>query len=317
MSPVKLRVFGGCAATAGIVTLVGGFTTVAVARTSVGMLAPPMIEGTPYKGSVLTCVSAEPRDPALVGWLWRRDGVQIPDATTQTYVVAGTDVGHRVGCAETVTESGATNIASSVEVEIILVSVRIVSDTRGVQSGPTLTLRGAIVADGPAAAGMLLLITLHGSKGVTVAREPVPTDGRFSLSKTVWGLVPGRYPFRIEFVPADPELHQPAQQLVAVTATSPSTYPFARTVADRRPTIFDGLTPFWSDGRSCSVGCVPRGALQGWPLEPFHEQHPLRAGLNELRPSGFHVGVDIMAFENQKVYAIQSGYAHVISTSWH
>jgi hypothetical protein len=49
--------------------------------------------------------------------------------------------------------------------------------------------------------------------------------------------------------------------------------------------------------------------IPGWPLKPFHEQHAVRAGINELRPANFHVGVDIQADNFEPVYAIQSGTA--------
>ncbi len=53
------------------------------------------------------------------------------------------------------------------------------------------------------------------------------------------------------------------------------------------------------------------GAIPGWPLKPFHQQHAIRAGINELRPANFHVAVDIEASNFQPVYAIQSGYATI------
>jgi hypothetical protein len=228
------------------------------------------------------------------------------------YLVAGEDVGHRITCAEAVTANGVTETASSAEIEIVLVTIQLVSRTKPMQPGPTIKVRGTINTDGPAPVGTLLLVALRGAKEVTVARARVEGNTAFSLSQTIWGLVPGRYPFRLDFVPTDSELHEPAEQLVTVRAVSPATYPFPRVAANRRPTLFDGLTQFWGDGKSCSVGCRPYGAINGWPLKPFHEQHMLRAGLNELRPSGFHVGIDIMALERQSVYAIQSGYAHII-----
>jgi hypothetical protein len=76
-----------------------------------------------------------------------------------------------------------------------------------------------------------------------------------------------------------------------------------------------GLPDWWDDGSSCAVGCRPHGARFGWPLRPFHERHALRAGLNELRPSTFHVGIDIQAEDGVKVYAMQPGRAHIIESS--
>jgi hypothetical protein len=59
------------------------------------------------------------------------------------------------------------------------------------------------------------------------------------------------------------------------------------------------------------VGCTAAGAIPGWPLAPFHQQHAIRAGINELRPANFHVAIDIEARDFQPVYAIQSGVAHI------
>jgi hypothetical protein len=50
-------------------------------------------------------------------------------------------------------------------------------------------------------------------------------------------------------------------------------------------------------------------------LWPFHAQHPIRAGLNELRPGSLHVGVDIQASDGADVYAVQPGYARVLQAS--
>ena len=71
----------------------------------------------------------------------------------------------------------------------------------------------------------------------------------------------------------------------------------------------------YSDGLGCSTGCRPYGADIGWPLAPFHTQHPIRAGLNELRPGSLHVGVDIQASDGTAVYAVQPGVARVLAAS--
>jgi murein DD-endopeptidase MepM/ murein hydrolase activator NlpD len=87
-----------------------------------------------------------------------------------------------------------------------------------------------------------------------------------------------------------------------------STWPFAKAPEQRR--LNPASVPaFWDDGAPCSVGCRPPGALDGWPLKPFHAQHPLRSGLNELRPANLHIGIDIQALDGTPVYAVQSGIA--------
>ncbi len=88
-------------------------------------------------------------------------------------------------------------------------------------------------------------------------------------------------------------------------------WPFVESPAQRPTTAGDKLPPFWADGRQCSVGCRPAGIHPGWPLQPFHTQHAIRSALNELRPSGFHVALDIEATNLQRVYPIESGYVHI------
>ena len=90
------------------------------------------------------------------------------------------------------------------------------------------------------------------------------------------------------------------------------TWPFAPSPQQRAATAADRLPAFWADGAPCSVGCRPAGARAGWPLRPFHRQHPLRAGLNERRPANMHEGIDIQAQDGTRVYAIQSGTARVL-----
>jgi hypothetical protein len=88
-------------------------------------------------------------------------------------------------------------------------------------------------------------------------------------------------------------------------------WPFSLSRLQRPTTPADGLPAYWADGFPCSVGCTPAGVIPGWPLKPFGEQHAIRAGINELRPANFHVGVDIEATFNQPAYALQSGTASI------
>jgi hypothetical protein len=88
-------------------------------------------------------------------------------------------------------------------------------------------------------------------------------------------------------------------------------WPFSVTRRQRPTTAADHVPPYWADGLPCSVGCHAPGSVDGWPLKPFHQQHALRAGINELRPANFHVGVDIEARDFEPVYAIQSGVVHI------
>ncbi len=88
-------------------------------------------------------------------------------------------------------------------------------------------------------------------------------------------------------------------------------WPFSISPLQRPTTRGDGLPAYWADGLFCSVGCNAPGAIPGWPIKPFHVQHAIRAGINELRPANFHVAVDIQAHNSEPVYAIQSGYASI------
>lgn len=95
-------------------------------------------------------------------------------------------------------------------------------------------------------------------------------------------------------------------------------WPFSLSRLQRRTTAADHLPPYWADGQPCATGCAAPGVIPGWPLRPFHRQHAVRAGIDELRPANFHVAVDIEANNYEPVYAIQSGYASVASTgSYH
>lgn len=302
-----LRVFPLAVVSALALTIAPGALAV---RARGSEVAPPTVQGPLYKGGVLRC-SVEP-GVTVTSFAWLREGVPLVGANDETYVVTGPDVGQHLACTATTTENGVSATTMSAAVEIALVVTAIGDRSTQVQRGPSLKIHGQVSSEGPPAEGEILLVALGRTRDVVVARTPIDADGRYALTRTIRGLVPGRASFRVDFVPADRELHTSAEQLVTLRTLSPVTYPFARVAADRRVSFSDGLVPFWSDGSPCAVGCRPSGARPGWPLKPFHEQHALRAGLNERRLSGSHVGIDIMTSRHQPIYAIQSGYAHVL-----
>ena len=82
----------------------------------------------------------------------------------------------------------------------------------------------------------------------------------------------------------------------------------------RPTTLADALPRYWADRSPCAVGCTPPGLVPGWPLKPFHEQHVVRAGINEVRPANLHVALDIQANDLQAVYPIYSGRAYPAAT---
>ena len=63
-------------------------------------------------------------------------------------------------------------------------------------------------------------------------------------------------------------------------------------------------------------------AWRGWPVAPVHRQHPIRGSLDDPRPSGYHIGLDISvrddlpeagapAGRTRRVYAIEGGTVSV------
>jgi hypothetical protein len=95
----------------------------------------------------------------------------------------------------------------------------------------------------------------------------------------------------------------------------PRTWPFAAPGELRSVEARDALPRLYDDGLACSTGCRAPGASPGWPVRPFHRPHLLRAGLNELRPDNFHLGVDILARDGTPVYAVEGGNARVVASS--
>jgi hypothetical protein len=93
---------------------------------------------------------------------------------------------------------------------------------------------------------------------------------------------------------------------------TPRTWPFTPPGELRNVRTNDALPGLYSDGRPCTTGCRAPGAIAGWPLRPFHGQHSLRAGLNELRPNNLHVGVDILGRDGAPVYAVQGGRVELV-----
>jgi hypothetical protein len=112
------------------------------------------------------------------------------------------------------------------------------------------------------------------------------------------------------------DLTRPTTSSLPSTLTeSPSfTLPFAPNRTDR-PSRPGEVPSLYADGLACSTGCRPYGAETGWPVAPFHRQHPIRAGLNEIRPESLHVAVDIQARDGARVYAVQPGVAQVLAPS--
>jgi hypothetical protein len=186
--------------------------------------------------------------------------------------------------------------------------------TRHRQRGPVIVIAAQLHADHPYGSGIATL-RADGQRRALATARPGPR-GVFSFVVTLPGEVAGQKRFLVSFDPHDSARYTRAELRVDVDLQSPLEYPFARPTEDRPATRADRLPSLWADGLPCSSGCRPAGAIAGWPLKPFHKQHALRAGLDEHRPSGFHVGLDIQAKDWAAVYAIQPGRAHIIDASW-
>lgn len=151
----------------------------------------------------------------------------------------------------------------------------------------------------------MMALTASRRASFVVERDPVTRRTRaWTLNAPIFAALPSHQRVRIES-----ELSNTAISDHAGLRLDIWPFPISRRQRPTRPA--DGLVPFWDDGQECSVGCQAPGAIPGWPIEPFHKQHAIRAGINELRPSGPHVAVDIEAANFAPVYAIQSGYVSI------
>ncbi|MFN0153184.1 MAG: M23 family metallopeptidase [Gaiella sp.] len=275
-------------------------------------MTAPRIAGTPHKGEQLTCRTGEwVGSPAQVEVQWLRGAATVVSRTRATYVVVGADVGHMLRCLVTASNEAGSTTASSPAVNTRRIPVSFEHETRPIQTGPTLRFAGRVRTQRPASAGIVDVLR----DGVRIAWVAPGLYGGFRLAAPLYGLLPGRYDFVLRFTPTDRQQHESTQERLRVAVETPSTYPFPRSPFERRPTLFDQLPRFWSDGFACSVGCRPAAARPGWPLKPFDQQHPLRAGINELRDSGFHLGVDIQARGYSPVYAIEPGRVRILQAS--
>ena len=276
------------------------------------VVTAPAISGTPRKGGVLTCSAGEwGGNPSTFVWQWSLDGAPIAGATGETYSVLGNDVDHLAGCAVTATNEFGSTTAPSADGD--RPHRRSAGPTHTTDSDRPDDRGGGATRDGGCRGiGSVELLGSGAGGTVVMAR----TKARQARGLQAHGNHPGararQIPFHPQVRPSRPGALRIHCGQVVVTIVSPRTYPFARSRFERRATLFDHLIPFWQDGRPCSVGCRPAGVDAGWPLRPFREQHPLRSGINELRPSGFHLGIDIQTAGKAHVYAIQSGRAHVI-----
>ncbi len=152
---------------------------------------------------------------------------------------------------------------------------------------------GALVAT-TATLAVMLLAAAHGAEAVKSSLDRARTDTRSA------------------HLPPRPHRHDAAPRSLGHSPLD--SLPFPPNPADRA-TRHDEVPSLYDDQLPCSTGCRPYGAETGWPLRPFHRQHPLRAGLNELRPGSLHVGLDIQARDGTDVYAVQPGIATVLDAS--
>ena len=153
-------------------------------------------------------------------------------------------------------------------------ATRIGDRTAWRQAGPDVIVAGRLQAPHPSGSGVVTL-RLDGASSRTVASAYPGANGVFSFVVPLPGAVPGPKQFTLSFRPYDPARYASSTRDIRVDLLTPTEYPFARPSDDRRPTAADHLPSLWGDGGTCSTGCRPVGAIDGWPLKPFHE--PARA----------------------------------------
>jgi hypothetical protein len=93
----------------------------------------PVITGTGKFGSTLTCTGGTYSGyPApTVAHQWQRNGVDIPGATADTYVVAAADEGKNITCKNTATSSSGSVVANSNTISVGSFAPAFISSTNG------------------------------------------------------------------------------------------------------------------------------------------------------------------------------------------
>ena len=110
------------------------------------LVTPPVITGTPVLGNELVCDGGQWAGyPApVLTYQWLRDGVQIPGATSDSYITTLDDLGHEIKCAVLATNYLGTDYS--------------VSNPLGpIAGGPVITL--GVTADGDPIEGETLTLT--------------------------------------------------------------------------------------------------------------------------------------------------------------
>ncbi|TMK80376.1 MAG: M23 family metallopeptidase [Actinobacteria bacterium] len=79
----------------------------------------------------------------------------------------------------------------------------------------------------------------------------------------------------------------------------------------------EGVSAHFTQTRSLGSHAGVRPSY-GWPIKPFHRQHPVRAYLNDPREGDghngvFHFGIDISAPDHSAVYAVAAGKVYMTS----
>lgn len=231
-------------------------------------------------------------------FLERNDEIRVSSPATFTFSYATnqfriSDGRVRLSCRHLLLDSGVSPPSATV------LAVELRSGRVQVRAGP-LARRALVLSP-----EMLALATSPGTDFVVERNPHAETTRAWTLDKPIVAARGANTKLRI-------------RSQITYTAISDrrglrlDVWPFPIMRAQRATGRADRLVRFWADGRQCSVGCAAPGGKPGWPIRPFHQQHAIRAGLNELRPANFHIGIDIEADNGQAVYPIQSGFVQII-----
>ena len=139
----------------------------------------PTLGGPPRLGASVSCASGVWSLPLTgIAFSWQRNGVPIPGATDQTYVIVRADLGQRLACVVTATRFGAVARAASRTVRpTVALALRV-----GASTGTTRTI---VVIDRLPWRRATVALEVDRGHGFRVLRTQVLMTGRDVLRVTI------------------------------------------------------------------------------------------------------------------------------------